>query len=471
MKNPIPKILIICVAAFAGLFPAVHSAADYEIQDIMNGNVSGISVVVNGSGQGYYGQSLLASFNNNTGGNLSIRVPIGLSMVPANSGVQTMYTAGGETINVPPGNSQSLIIAFCGEQHDAGPGRSDTFSAGSFATGSLLQTLHNINQAGNFGRDAQQAVWHHTDGADISNNETASELASGFGASGTTAAAGLAAAVLAGGTALLINRFEGSSQPVPDEDPYFVVPGETIDNNYQGEPQDDTLPPELRPPIEIADIPPPEDPADGIMIAGGDDGFFQTIYNLIREGGKMDPQPPAVRPSIFGPPPPEDESWWQQIQRYTGWGQSQTPEERDAQDAANARAGQVIKNNAPFGSGGKLNSALSGDDPSQLVQQVNREKVEEGATDGIRIIRRLMNLTSLTNSQGGARDMSGFANIARDYVEPDARGLIDTTGIYQKDAAAHQAWQQYFDKHSALPDPNNPGDVREFMDIYNRIKD
>jgi hypothetical protein len=474
MKRLIPKLLVVLIACIFGLIPLSLSAAayDFAIQDVMSGGIPGVNAVVNGSGNGYYGQSLQATFNNSTGNTYHIKVPIGLAMVPQNVGTQTMYTAGAEIITVPPGTSQSLIIAFCGEQHDSGPRRSDIFSPGDMATGSLLQTLENINRSGEFGSTAQHAVWHHTDGYDISGDEAATELAQGFGSLGTTAAAGLAAAALAVGAALLGNRFERYPETSASggSDPYFVSAEETFGDSYITGASGDNLPPELRPPIEIAAIPPPEDPAEGILIAGGDDGFFETLFNLVRQGGQMEVKPPAVRPAIFGPPPPEDESFWEMVQRITRWGQTQTPEEREAQDEADAHGGQVLRDNAPLGSGGKLNPALSGNSPDQLVRQVNREKWEEGATEGIRIIRRLMNLTSLANSQGGSRDTSGFANIGRDLVEPDARGLIDMTGVYQKDAAAHQAWNEFYDKYGSVPDPDNQSDVHNFMNILNRFK-
>ncbi|MEN8614065.1 hypothetical protein ABFB09_02100 [Dehalogenimonas sp. THU2] len=475
MKRLAPVVLVTLALVFIGSLPSPLSAADHEIQDVMNGAVSGLNVTVNGSGGGYYGQSLQATFNNTTGETLTIKVPIGLAMVPQNVGTQTMFTAGAEIITVPPGASQSLIIAFCGEKHDSGPRRSDIFTPGGFATGSLLQTLQNINRSGSFGNDAQQAVWHHTDGIDISNNETATDLVSGFGALGTTAVAGLVAAVVAGGGALLLNRVErdGDSPLAEDGEPLIADAGDSIGDIDIAGYRQDLLPPELRPPIEIAEIPSPEDPADRIMIASSDETGLEMLWNAFLEGRRMNPQAPAERPPIFGHPASEDENWtewWDRTKREYGWGQRQSPEERERQHAEWEHAGDVIKENPPLGSGGKLGPALTDNDPSEFVKQVNREKYEEGAVEGIRIIRRLMNLTSLTNAKGDVRDISGGANILRDYVEPDAGGAIEASCVYQKDDAAHQAWREYYENHGKIPNPDNPGEVQEFMSIYHRMK-
>jgi len=276
------------------------------------------------------------------------------------------------------------------------------------------------------------------------------------------------------------------------------------------------LPPELQAPIRIAEIPPPEDPADGILIASNDENPIVWIIDKIREGGRQltpeerERQDEAdrnagrvLRPMMFDKGD-ENESWWQKVQRYTGWGKTQTPEERDAEDEALRNAGRIARQNPAFGSDSQLQQALSDPvnysqtgegDPQELLRQVNREKYEEGGTKGIKIIRRLQNLSSLTNSKGSSpnfnpnpqdispgnikhvltpsevtRDLSGAANIGRDYIEPDAQDFIDMTGVYQKNETAHQAWNEYYDKYGSVPDPDNPAEFQKYMDIYNRLR-
>lgn len=500
MKRLAPVLLVVLFAlVLLGVLPLSLSAADYELHDVMNGAVPGLSVVVNGSGQGYYGQSIRATFSNGTGSALTVKVPIGLALLPQNTGVQTMYTAGAETISVPPGSSQGLIIAFCGEQHDSGPRSSDVFTAGGFATGSLLQTLRNINRAGSFGSDAQAAVWHHTDGNDISNNNLAQELAGGFGAAGAAAAAGLAGSALAGGTALLLNRIErggGSAEtetapwPEANEEP-MVAPPEGIDDRIVPDYVPETLPPELRPPIEIAEIPPPEDPADGIMIAGGDEGFFETIGRLIREGGRRQtPEEEAAAEDLYrqarerlrGGAPPQDNDWdkkisdwWENVKRHAPWGEGDPPEQVRRQTELEQEGGRRIQRGV-FGSGAELTRAL-GQPPEQLIQQVEQEIVADKGKKTIKFVRQMNQLITpavenVKGVPGGgvARDLSGAPLAYFDYKTPDAGDAVETLAGVKKDDAAHQAYAEFFQKHDGPPDRSNPAQVKEFMEIYNKIK-
>ncbi|KTB47542.1 hypothetical protein [Dehalogenimonas alkenigignens] len=494
MKRLAPILLVaLFILALFSVLPVSLSAADYELHDVMNGAVPGLSVVVNGSGQGYYGQSIRATFSNSTGAPLTVKVPIGLALLPQNAGVQTMYTAGAETISVPPGSSQSLIIAFCGEQHDSGPRSSDVFTAGGFATGSLLQTLRNINRAESFGSDAQAAVWHHTDGNDISSNDLAQDLAGGFGAAGAAAAAGLAGSALAGGTALLLNRIErggGSAEtepaPWPEENEESMIASpEAIDDRIVPDYVPETLPPELRPPIEIAEIPPPEDPADGVMVAGGNlQDVIDDIkrawdkYRELRDANRA--EPPTTRPQIFESLTNKDpwdkrlSDWWENVKRHAPWGEGDPPEQVRRQTELEQEGGRRIRQGV-FGSGAELTRAL-GQTPEQLIQQVEREVVADNGKAAIRFVRQANQLITpaVENVKGlpgnVTRDLSGAPLAVFDNRTPDAGAAAELLAGVKKDDAAHQAYAEFFQKHDGPPDRSNPAQVNEFMDMYNRIK-
>jgi hypothetical protein len=516
MKRRAP-ILMFVVFVFALLVgrPMAVSAADYdyELQDVMRGGAPGLSAAVYGSGGTYYGQSLSAAFNNATSKTFRIKVPIGLSMVPQDSGVQTMYTAGGEIITVPPGVTRSLVIAFCGEMNDHGPHPSDGFTPGAFATGDLLRTLQRINRENSFGLDAQHAVWYHTDGRPTAGNEAVQNLAGGAGdggGAGAAAAAGLAASVVAGGAALLLNRTERSTEepPAPDTDPATATDG---GDNGDAEIPDippETLPPELRPPIDIAEPPPPEDPADGVKIVSADDEptFWDTLRRIksLRDEGSKPIQVPVNLPNLTGQTPPEGETWWEELLRVTGWGQQLSNEDREKLNETLANAGQVAGRNPAFGSASQLSQALSDPakyaqtgegDPRELLRQVNREATEEGATTALVAFRRALNLTSLTNahvtppnfspnpasiSPGNlknlltpvevTRDLSGIPAIGLDIAFPDAQGMIDKTGIYQKNDLANRARDLFREQNGRSPDPDDPVQYQKWLDIYNRLR-
>lgn len=354
------SLLIIGLCWFGVAAPVSGADYDYQLQDVMNGNVSDVTTLVNGSGQGWYGDSIRVTFSNYSGQNYVVHVPIGLRLVPADSGVQTMLTAGGEKLPVPPGDSSYVIKAFCGEMHDHAPGSSDTFTPGGFVEGDTLRTLQEINRQNSFNSDGQQAVWHQTDDNDISGNEDAQKLAGGGGVSpGAAAAAGGAAAGAAAIGAVVINLLNGggggsgttteeggpdpgddlSSEEIsleiveePVDDPgsenlfndippppqdsdlkdfieteweiikNMINPSQTpvdpVDPDYSGSrpdlldqlppggkevvdlgPTKDTLPPELQPPVEIADVSAPEETEDGVMIASSGGTYIPPQQN------------------------------------------------------------------------------------------------------------------------------------------------------------------------------------------------
>ncbi len=92
----IPLVVVITVLSSSGM--ALADDHDVELQDVMDGNVPGLTATVNGSGGGYYGDSLRVSFSNDTTQALRIKIPIGLRLAPEDTSVQTMITAGTEII-------------------------------------------------------------------------------------------------------------------------------------------------------------------------------------------------------------------------------------------------------------------------------------------------------------------------------------------------------------------------------------
>ena len=157
--------------------PGVAQAADYSFEKIANGEEPSVGVDISGSGQGYYGDSISAFFRNDTGRTITVEVETGLQLVPANASVQTMLTLG-QTVTVPPGGTSVLIKAFCGEMHDSAPGAGDTFTVqGRVDDPDLLRSMQEMKRR-NMGdsRDAQDLVWFHRDGNDISGNPIALDL-------------------------------------------------------------------------------------------------------------------------------------------------------------------------------------------------------------------------------------------------------------------------------------------------------
>jgi len=180
-------------------FPTTELLArQVNLQDLMNGQVQGLTAVVRGSGRGWFGDSLQVFFENQTGETHNVKIPLGLRLVPEDISVQTMITAGGEMIAVPPGSSSNLFKAFCGEKNDHAPGTSDIFHPDGFVGSALMETVRRINQSGVYNSTSQAAIWYHTDNLDISNNSEAQDLAGGSGPTKEKAAglAGLTAALI-----------------------------------------------------------------------------------------------------------------------------------------------------------------------------------------------------------------------------------------------------------------------------------
>ena len=260
-------LLVIAIGWLGFCTPVTAADYDYQLQDVTNGNVPGLATLVTGNGP-YYGDSIRITFSNNTGQTYHVRVPIGLQLIPANSGVQTMLTAGGETLAVPPGQSSYPIKAFCGEMHDGAPGTSDTFTAGGFVSGDTLQTLEEINRQEAFNSTGQAAVWHHTDGNDITGNDAAEGLAGGGGVSpGAAAAAGGATAGVAVAATVLTSLLNGGGSAATGLDTGDDVPPEEDVPPEDDYPPDDEFSEEDDEPVVLPDdeyqeYPPPDDDAE-----------------------------------------------------------------------------------------------------------------------------------------------------------------------------------------------------------------
>lgn len=191
---------ILGIVALVVASPTTALADDIDIRDVMDGKVEGLTVQVNGSGLGYYGDSLRATFVNTTDQPMRVKVPIGLRFLPNDRGVQTMISAGDEIIVVPPGDSESLLKAFCGEMNDSAPGAADVFTSGELVTGDLLSTVRNLNQEGRFDSTGNNAVWKFTDDLSLEGDPEAQRLVKTSTSAARTAAGGaLTGAVIAGG--------------------------------------------------------------------------------------------------------------------------------------------------------------------------------------------------------------------------------------------------------------------------------
>ena len=172
-------VLVTLVAIFAARGVAfAEEEYDVELQDVMDGNVPGLSADVTGTGW-WYGSCMQVRFKNDTTQTLRVKVPIGLRLAPEDEGVQTMYTVGDEVITMPPGSSTVKFKAFCGEENDYPPESGDFFHPQGRADGDLMKTLQRIHQKKRYDVTGQDAVWSHTDNADISGDKEAQDLAGG----------------------------------------------------------------------------------------------------------------------------------------------------------------------------------------------------------------------------------------------------------------------------------------------------
>jgi len=158
--------------------PAV---ATVDLASVMTGSVAGVSVVVYATGTD--DNQVYARFTNANDDTVQVDVPPGMFLEPADRGARTMVTGVGDTILwVEPGgavlgDSVAYIQAFSAEMNGAAGAAGEPYSFAGLASGDLLLTLQNIdNRTAWDDAHAQAAVWHLTDGLDISQDQYAQEL-------------------------------------------------------------------------------------------------------------------------------------------------------------------------------------------------------------------------------------------------------------------------------------------------------
>jgi hypothetical protein len=147
---------------------SIHAAGHREasLAEVMRGQVPGLVAQVTGTGE-FDGESIFVSLTNDTGERWIVEVPVGMSLVPHNFVIQTMYTAGGERLEAGPGTTGHTVVAFCGEKNDDIPDYDTVFSPGEPAAGDLLRLLLELNRRREFEDYGIYAVWHLTDGLDL----------------------------------------------------------------------------------------------------------------------------------------------------------------------------------------------------------------------------------------------------------------------------------------------------------------
>ncbi len=225
-------------AVLVSTLPALATSLD----TVMEGRVRELTVVVKGTGY-YTGDCIEVSFANATGRTENVTVPLGLLLVPDDPKTQTMVCAGKETLEAPPGNSSHRIKAFCGEQHDAPPGRGDIFRPGGIAPSDLLEVVQELHRSNQYNSSGQDRLWITSKNIDISQGNTghtgggreAAASSTSQGNTGHTGGGREAAASIAGLilllTWMLMNRMSnapidpaalapaGDAPLVPDKDP------------------------------------------------------------------------------------------------------------------------------------------------------------------------------------------------------------------------------------------------------------
>ena len=218
-------LLLACGWLFPGLAGAEvvsevpPGAPVHDLPDLFAGGaVEGLTVTIHGTGS-YYGPSIRIEATNTTDTTQYVRIPVGLRLRPGNEAAQTMITAGGEIIAIPPtapgAEPQSdRIVAFCGEQHDGIPGSGETFTPDGMAEAQVRRTAENIRDRGVFDSTAQSAMWGATDGYDVSRDQVASQLLAGEGGLPPEAAVRLSLVGLAGEALLLATALANAGVPV-----------------------------------------------------------------------------------------------------------------------------------------------------------------------------------------------------------------------------------------------------------------
>ena len=383
-----------------------------------------------------------------------------------------------------------------------------------------------------------------------------------LGTGGAAAAVGAGAGILGG---RLISRRGAEKPPEPEEDMVYTrdefvepdaletriidVPDElpevpeldkskiedtTVDPGYY-----DTLVDDMggKPPSKTVeedhDIPEitkpdyPEDINDGVARGGMDhrDVWEWFMKNRGGEAKSPDTKPVFVSEESWKKPEEGGLSVWEKLwnpfrdrwRKYL----SQTPEERAAEDAANAAAGKRARDHGAWGGKSDLNKALSdptrpseGDPKAALVQAL-RDRVAKPGVTGVRMTRGLLKMTGAGSTKtiipktrvphmknlglsamratdqarkigqgvSHVRDFSGVAdggldllsqtgmNKFTDTVSPDSTTIIDKSGVWQVEPAQQKAIDRFIDLHGRPPDPEKDFDVERWKNLVDSIRE
>jgi hypothetical protein len=199
----IPALLLLVTGGGSGILAQEEVST---LNEVFAGEVDGLKVEISGTGR-YFGDAIDLRFTNTTDGELQVHVPIGVLLAPDDDDVQTMVTAGGETLVVPTEQSITAVRAFCAEAREGIPSVADFFEPRGRANADLVRTLERINELGEHNEYGQAAVWSHTDDADLSDNDPARALAVGHGPSpGGAGAAGILMGLMAAAAAYWADR-------------------------------------------------------------------------------------------------------------------------------------------------------------------------------------------------------------------------------------------------------------------------
>ncbi len=253
----------------------------------------------------------------------------------------------------------------------------------------------------------------------------------------------------------------------------------------------------FKPPVGLAGMF-PENPDDGVMVTGDDEGFIEFIWRKIQEGGRMKVAEPENLPDIVKIS--EDESFVDTVTKYLG--KALTDAERAAQDIANEIAGRFVRENPTWGSDSQLQQKLAQDNKAELLRQVERELVADAGVAAVKAVRAMEKSKNFFNSEknlpdgrfnippdiapndlvdrarkiGGGegawewisnQDWSGPVDSYYDVKLPDGHDIADAAGgTYAKNAAAHKAYRVFREQYGRGPSPDNYADV----DVWNSIR-
>lgn len=108
----------------------------------------------------FYGRCLRVRLQNKTNRPLSVLLPAGTMLEPANKGVQDMYITHTESVELKPGEKkQFYIYAMCGEFSDDAPSEQDVFTVGPMGNNEVLRIIGYIEKYGMQNYGGQMALW------------------------------------------------------------------------------------------------------------------------------------------------------------------------------------------------------------------------------------------------------------------------------------------------------------------------